>query len=136
MDCAVEVHRQLGPGLFRDVYETCLAMELTAAGLPFERGRVLPVVYDGHQLAFRCQTDLIVANSLILQVEAADEIELIHEQRLRTGLWAGGLPLGLLLNFNVVAMVDGITQMISNAAEGQPPPTHDVFEDPDLGSTL
>ena len=138
IDCVAEVHRQLGPGLTRDVYETCVAMELTKARLRFERGRVLQMVYDGHRLDYRCQADLIVADSLLLQVEAADEIELTHEQRMRTCLWMGGLTLGLLLNFNVVEMDEGISRITGYVAGDQtePSPEHDVFDDPDLGSTL
>jgi len=130
IDCAREVHRNLGPGLFQDVYETCLAMELSKAGVIFERGRVLPLIYDGHQLEFTCQADFILGESLLLQVEAVDEIELIHEQRLRSCLWMGGFPSGLLLNFNVVKFTDGITEM---SAPVLPHPTRDIFGDPQRG---
>src|ERR1700722_6706663 len=104
IDCAVEVHQRVGPGLSRDVYETCLAIELNAAGLQFECGRVLPFIYDGHQCNFSIQTDFIVADTLLLQVEAVEELELTHQQKLRSCLWMGKFPLGLMLNFNVVDM--------------------------------
>jgi len=130
IDCAREVHRNLGPGLFQDIYETCLAMELAKKGVGFERGRVLPLIYDGHQLEFSCQADFIIGDRLLLQVEAVDEIELIHEQRLRSCLWMGGFPLGLLLNFNVEEMDDGISEMTAPVV---PRPARDVFDDPEPG---
>src|SRR5271154_7038761 len=109
IDCAAEVHRHIGPGLDKEVYETCLAMELTKAGLIFDRGRVLTFVYRGHQLDYQCPADIIVEDTLLLQIEAVDELDLSHEQRLRTCLYMSGLSLGLLLNFNVVEMEDGIS---------------------------
>jgi GxxExxY protein len=135
IDCVMEVHNQTGPGLTKDVYEACLTLELAAAGLPYESGRVLPLVYDGCELDFRCQTDLIVSETLMVQVEAVDEIEPIHEQKLRTCLWMGSYPAGLLVNFNVDDMADGITYMAAPAPQARPV-THDVFDDPDLGSTF
>jgi GxxExxY protein len=137
IDCATEVHRRIGPGLSKDVYESCLSLQLTAAGLPFERGRVLPLVYDGHQLDFRCRTDFIVANSLVLQVEAVDEIDYTQECLLRTCVWMGDFPLGLLLNFNVVEMEDGVSRITSNA-ERRPAGFifHDVFEGPEFDPSV
>jgi GxxExxY protein len=135
IDCVVEVHGQVGPGLSKDVYEACLALELAAAGLRYESGRVLSLVYDGCELDFRCQTDLIVAETLLVQVEAADAIELIHEQKLRTCLMMGGYASALLVNFNEVEIDDGIVHMDAYVAP-EPHDTRDVFDDPDLGLTL
>jgi GxxExxY protein len=135
IDRAKQVHERIGPGLSNDVYEACLAIELAEADLPFESGRVLTATYEGQELDFRCETDLIVASTLLLQIEATETIELVHEQKLRTCLWMGGYPSGLLLNFNVVAMDDGIFYMAGKAAE-EPAPFGDVFDDPDLGSTF
>jgi GxxExxY protein len=135
IDCVMEVHGQAGPGLSKDVYEACLTLELAAAGLRYESGRVLPVVYDGHDLGSRLQTDLIVAETVLVQVEAADAIELIHEQKLRTCLAMGGYPMGLLVNFNVAEIDDGIFVMDAYAMR-EPPAMRDVFDDPDLGSTF
>ncbi len=135
IDCVIEVHSQVGPGLSKDVYEACLTLELADAGLSYESGRVLTAVYDGHQLNSRYQTDLIVAGTLLLQVEAEDVIEPIHEQKLRTCLWVGGYPFGLMLNFNVVDIKDGIIPMARNGGDTSAA-IHDVFEDPDLGQTI
>lgn len=115
-DCTAAVIREIGTGLSRDIHETCLAMELTKAGLKFERGRVLPLIYRGVQLDFRCRTDVIVADVLLLRVEAADAIDEEHEKRLRTCIWMGGFPLALMLNFNVVEIDDGIATMTPRLA--------------------
>jgi GxxExxY protein len=136
IDCATEVHCQLGPGLEKDIYETCLSMELDKAGLAFERGRVLSFVYHGHLLDYQCPADIIVADCLLLQIEAVDELELVHEQRLRTCLYMGGFSLGLLMNFNVMEMADGISRMAGTAGQGQPDPEmRDVFDDPEFDFT-
>lgn len=137
IDCAMEVHRRLGQGFTKDLYENCMALELTAAGLPFERGRVPQMIYDGQRFDFTCQTDFIVADKLVVQVEAVDAFELAHEQKLRTCLWMGGYKSGLLLNFNVSAMDDGIIRVPPNIVVEQQhlDPVSDVFDDPGLGST-
>jgi GxxExxY protein len=137
IDCATEVHRRIGPGLYKDVYQSCLALQLTAAGLPFDRGRVLPLVYDGHQLDYHCGTDFIVADSLVLQVEAVDEVDYTQECRLRTCVSMGDFPLGILLNFNVVEMEDGISRITSHV-DRRPAGfvVHDVFEGPELDRSL
>ena len=134
IECATEVHRQIGPGLSKEIYGTCLGMELTAAGLEFERGRVLPFVYDGHLLDFTIETDFIINDFLVLQVEAVDEIELIHEQQIRTCVFMSGFPLGILLNFNVVEMLDGVMLMPARIKDDEPA-ERDVFDDPELGVT-
>jgi GxxExxY protein len=135
IDRAKEVHERMGPGFSNEVYEACLAIELAEADLPFESGRVLTATYEGQELDYRCETDLIVASTLLLQIEAAETIELAHEQKLRTCLWMGGYPSGLLLNFNVATMEDGIFHMAGNTAE-EPTPFRDVFDDPDPGSAF
>jgi len=133
IECVTEVHREAGLGLTKELYGDLLALELTAAGLPFERGRVLRMVYDGHQLDFTMAAEFIVADALVLQIEVVDEIELIHEQQLRTCVWMGGFALGLLLNFNVADIEDGISRITTNAGAGQSE-YRDVFDDPDLGA--
>jgi GxxExxY protein len=136
IDCATEVHCQLGPGLDKDIYETCLTMELDKAGLSLERGKVLSFVYNGHLLDYQCPADIIVADRLLLQIEAVDELELIHEQRLRTCLYMGGFSVALLMNFNVVEMADGISRMVGTVGQEPPDPEmRDVFDDPEFEFT-
>ena len=132
IDCATEVHSHVGPGFDKDIYETCLTMELGKAGLSFECGRVLTLVYRGHLLDYQCPADIVVAGSLLLQIEAVDELELVHEQRLRTCLYMGGFPVGLMINFNVLEMKEGITRFAGNSGRAEPgPEIRDVFDDPD-----
>ena len=129
---AKEIHTKTGPGLTKQTYENCLDIELTAAGLPFDRGRVLSLTYKGHDLDFTVQTDFIVANTLLLQVEAEEELELIHDQKIRSALYMGGFPSALMLNFNVVDMDNGIaifTQAEAGIDDDRP---YDVFDNPDL----
>jgi GxxExxY protein len=133
--CATEVHRETGPGLTKDLYENCLEIELNTAGLAFERGRILPLIYDGHELDFTIQTDFIVAGTLLLQVEAEEVLEPAHDQKLRSSLWMGGFPSALLLNFNVVDMADGVIEATPYVPiPDDDLPIYDVFDDPGLGS--
>jgi GxxExxY protein len=136
-DCAITVHERVGPGLTKDAYKKCLAIELMMADLAFEYGRVLPMTYKGHTLDFRCRTDFIVADGLVLLVEAEEQLDFTHEALLRTCVWMGGFPLGLLLNFNVVDMAaEGITRVTCLRAENSPEDDvfGDVFDDPELSS--
>jgi GxxExxY protein len=136
IDCAIAVHSQIGTGFDKDIYETCMTMELGKAGLAFECGRVLTFVYRGHLLDYQCPADIIVADALLLQIEAVDELELVHEQRLRSCLYMGGFSVGLMMNFNAVEMAEGITRMAGAAGHGQTDPEiRDVFDDPDFDFT-
>jgi GxxExxY protein len=114
--CAIEVHRHLGPGLLESVYETCLCDELSTVGLTFDRQRRIPVVYKGRTLDDYYQMDLIVDETLALEIKAVHQVHPIHAAQLRTYLRLSGLPLGLLLNFNAVQMKDGIVRVAGRAA--------------------
>jgi GxxExxY protein len=108
---AIEVHRALGPGLLESIYESALVHELTAAGLPFERQKPLPVVYKGTTIGeFRC--DLIVADSLLLELKSVERHDPLFEAQVLTYLKLSGLTLGLLLNFNSRLLRDGIKRLI------------------------
>jgi GxxExxY protein len=114
--CAIEVHRHLGPGLMESVHETCMCEELASAGLLFDRQRRVPVVYKGRTLDEYYQMDLIVEQTLVLEIKAVHQIHPIHEAQLRTYLRMNGLPLGLVLNFNAIQMKEGISRVIGPAA--------------------
>ena len=114
--CAIEVHRQLGPGLLESVYETCLCEELALAGIPFLRQWRIPVVYRGRALDAHYQLDIVVQDVLVLEIKAVQHLHPLHEAQLRTYLHLSGHPLGLLLNFNAIQMKDGISRMIGSAA--------------------
>lgn len=105
---AIEVHRNLGPGLLESIYEDCLCFELKNAGIPHVRQQTIPVHYKGHQLGCRYQTDLVVGQSLLLEIKAVERIHPLHEAQLLTYLKLTGLSLGLLLNFNTPILKDGI----------------------------
>jgi GxxExxY protein len=113
--CAIEVHRHLGPGLMESVYETCLCDELAAASLPFIRQHRIPVVYKGRTLDDFYQMDLIVDATLVLEIKSVLQVHPIHQAQLRTYRRLSGLPLGLLLNFNVTQMKDGISRITGPA---------------------
>ena len=105
---AVQVHRRLGPGLLQSVYETCLAYELSRLRTPLARQTLLPVVYDGLKLESGYRVDLIVDESLIVQIKALEFLAPVHEAQVLTYLKLSGLRLGLLINFNVPLLKEGI----------------------------
>ena len=109
---AIEVHRHLGPGLLESAYEDCLALEMKQSGLSFRRQVALPVVYKGLRLASSYRLDFVVENYLVLEIKAVERLLPIHEAQLLTYLKLGGLKIGLLMNFNVPLLRDGIKGMI------------------------
>jgi GxxExxY protein len=114
--CAIEVHRNLGPGLLESVYEACLCDELTSIGLTFVRQRSLPVFYKGKTLDGHYQMDILVEGALVIEVKAVHQLLPIHEAQLQTYLCLSGSPLGLLMNFNTTQMKDGIRRVIAPKA--------------------
>lgn len=113
----IEVHRSLGPGLLESAYETCLARELSLRGLAFERQRPLPVECKGVKLDCSYRLDLLVEQSVVVEIKTVAAILPIHEVQLLTYLRLGGWPLGLLLNFQVHLLRDGIKRIVSNFNE-------------------
>jgi GxxExxY protein len=105
---AIEVHRQLGPGLLESAYEECLCYELRNAALPHARQQKLPIRYKGFKLQYSYQIDIVVDNCLIIEVKSVAAITPVHEAQLLTYLRLSGIPLGLLLNFNSPVLKDGI----------------------------
>lgn len=109
---AIEVHRALGPGLLESAYEECLCRELSLRDIPFERQKPLPVEYKDCKLDCGYRLDLLVAGAVVLEIKACEAIESIHEAQLLTYLKLGGWRLGLLINFNVPVLKDGIRRRI------------------------
>ncbi len=107
---AIRVHQSLGPGLLESAYETCLSHELSKLDLPFERQVALPIEYDGVRLDCGYRLDLVVASSVILELKSIDRLAPIHEAQLMTYLRLSGLPIALLINFNVSRLKDGIVR--------------------------
>ena len=109
---AIEVHRELGPGLLESAYEECLCHELTLRGTAFERQVELPIGYKGLQLDCGYRLDVLVESAVILELKAVDQILPVHEAQLLTYLRLSRKRVGLLLNFNVPALKDGILRRI------------------------
>lgn len=108
---AIDVHKILGPGLLESAYEKCLCYELDQRDLRFDRQRPLPIRYKEQQLDCGYKLDIVVQNTIILELKSCDQIQPIHKAQLLTYLRLSGLKLGLLLNFNVPVMRDGITRI-------------------------
>ena len=116
---AIKVHKELGPGLLESAYEARLAHELTKSGVHIERQVALPVAYDGITLDCGYRLDLVVERQVILELKAVEKVLPIHEAQLMTYLRLARLPVGLILNFNVMRMTDGI---VRRALTKSPPP--------------
>ena len=110
--CAMEVHRTLGPGLLEGAYEQALAFELSTSGLQFVRQKPLPVDYKGATLNASYRVDFIIENSLILELKAVDQLMPVHTAQLLSYLRLSGYPFGLLINFNVMRLKDGLKRLI------------------------
>lgn len=106
--CAIEVHRALGPGLLESSYQQCLAHEMKLNGIPFVSEFPVPVEYKGIRLDVGYRLDFVVAGSLILELKSVDQIAGIHEAQLLTYMKMTGIRTGLLINFNVCRLVDGV----------------------------
>ncbi len=98
--CAIEVHKQLGPGLLESVYEECLIEEIKRIGLPVESQERIPLIYKGKLLKSEFKLDIVVNNCIIVELKSVDEIHPVHKAQLLTYLKLTGIPKGLLINFN------------------------------------
>lgn len=109
---AIDVHRELGPGLLESVYEHCLCKELANAGILFRRQVELPVVYKGEHLPFGYHMDIVVDPGLVIEVKAVEHLHPVHEAQLLTYLRLSGYRVGLLINFHTALLKDGIRRMV------------------------
>jgi GxxExxY protein len=109
---AIEVHRAIGPGLLEAIYEECLCHELALRGLTFERQLSVPVEYKGVKLESKYRVDVLVQNTVILELKTVDRILPIHEAQLMTYLRLLAKPVGLIINFNVPALRHGIVRRV------------------------
>jgi len=110
--CAIEVHRELGPGLLESTYEQCLARELDLAGIQFKIQWPLPVEYKGTRLDCGYRVDILIEDRLILELKAVDEFKGIHAAQLLTYMKLAQVKVGLLINFNVEVLKDGIKRFM------------------------
>jgi len=111
---AIEVHRALGPGLLESAYEACLTFELAQRGLKVERQKPLPVIYREVKLDCGYRLDLLVEEAIIVEVKAVDRLMPIHQAQLLSYLKLSGCKVGLLINFNVRVLRDGIRRVVNN----------------------
>ncbi len=109
---AIEVHRALGPGLLESAYHACMAREFSLRELPFEQEKPLPVEYKGQRLECGYRLDFLVAKKVVVELKAAQAIQPIHEAQLLTYLKLTDCRVGLLINFNVPVLKNGIKRMV------------------------
>lgn len=109
---AIEVHRELGPGLLESSYEICLARELELRRISFEFEKPLPLEYKGVRLDCGYRLDLLVSGAVIVEVKSVAALALIHDAQLLTYLKLTGVKVGLLINFNVVVLKDGLRRLV------------------------
>jgi GxxExxY protein len=110
---AIEVHRHLGPGLLESAYEECLCYEMSRIGIRFERQVHLPIDYKGLHLDCAYRMDLVVENLVIVEIKAVEEINPIHHAQMLTYLKASGRRVGLLINFDVAVLKNGIKRIVN-----------------------
>jgi len=109
---AIEVHKQLSPGLLESAYEECLCRELELRGKLYERQKPLPLVYKGLKLDCGYRIDLLVEGGLVIEIKSVDALAPIHEAQLLTYMKLGKAKVGLLINFNIPVLKDGIKRFV------------------------
>ena len=109
---AISVHRILGPGLLESAYEECLAYELREAGFKVERQKPLPIVYKEIELEYGYRVDMLVNGLVVIELKAVERLTNVHTAQVLTYLRFGNFPLGLLMNFNVEMLKQGLKRFI------------------------
>jgi len=113
INSAITVHKELGPGLLESAYEACLMHELLTNGVSVERQKELPVKYRGVQIDCGYRLDLLVEDQVVVELKSVDRLESIHEAQVLSYLKLSGYQVGLLLNFNVRFLKDGIRRFVN-----------------------
>lgn len=113
-NCSLKVHQTLGPGLLESAYEECLYYEVKKTGLEIQKQKPLPLIYEEVKLDIGYRLDIIIENKLILEIKAVDALNEIHFAQLLTYLKLTGCKLGLLINFNVTLIKNGIRRIANN----------------------
>ena len=119
VDCAIHVHREMGPGLLESVYEACLFTELSERGLNVERQVVVPVIYKGQTIEEAFRADIIVESKFLIELKACSALTDVHLAQTLTYLKLLNFNLGLLLNFNVALLKHGIRRVINSKKDYQ-----------------
>jgi GxxExxY protein len=110
---AIEVHRELGPGLMGSIYEECLAIELNNRNISFEQQKIIPIIYKQHVIQSNFRLDLIVENKVIVELKTVEYLLPVHDAQLLTYMKLTGCKIGLLINFNVPVLKNGIKRLIN-----------------------
>ncbi len=118
VDEAIGIHREFGPGLFESVYESVLAGRLESRGLAVDRQVAIQAVFDGQHFDAAFKIDILVEDSLVLEIKAVDQLTKAHAKQLLTYLRIMKQPVGLLLNFNGATMKEGIRRMVNDYRPG------------------
>ena len=112
LGCAIEVHKELGPGLLESVYEEALAIECGLQGLNFLRQLTIPLLYKGSLLSMPHRIDMLVENKVVLELKCVETILPVHEAQLLTNMKLGSWRIGLLINFKTAVLKNGIRRMV------------------------
>jgi GxxExxY protein len=110
---AIKVHRELGPGLLESAYEACLAFELVRGGHAIERQKRMPIAYDGLEIDEGYRIDLLVDNEVVVELKAVARLEEVHEAQLISYVRLAKKPVGLLINFNVPRLAEGVRRVVN-----------------------
>jgi GxxExxY protein len=113
-DCALKVHKSLGPGLLESAYEECLFYELKKSGLNVEKQKPLPLVYEEVKLEVGYRIDLLIENKVVLEIKSAEGLNDVHLAQVMTYLRLSNCKLGMLINFNVTLIKNGIRRVVNN----------------------
>ena len=114
VDCMFKVHKNLGPGLLESAYEECLFYELSKTDLFIERQKPLPLFYETIRMEIGYRLDFLIDNKVVIEVKAVEALNDVHKAQVITYLKLSGCKLGLLVNFNVVLIKDGIKRIVNN----------------------
>lgn len=114
IECAIKVHRALDPGMLESAYEACLFYELHKSGLKVEKQLTLPIIYDGVKIDAGYRIDLFVEDEVIVELKAVEKLHPIHKAQLLSYLKLSDKKLGLLINFNVKLLIDGVQRVVNN----------------------
>lgn len=113
-ECALKIHRSLGPGLLENTYEQCLMYELKKKGIAVENQKALPLVYDEVKLDSGYRIDILVANKIVLELKSVESLTEVHKAQILTYLKLSGCKLGFLINFNVALLKTGFKRYVNN----------------------
>ena len=125
---AIEVHRRLGPGLLESAYEACLAYELQRLGRRVERQKPVPVIYDGVKVDCGFRADLVVDSAVVVELKCKDALHPVDDAQLLSHLRLLNISVGLLINFHVILLKDGIRRMVNNYVAPERSPVASSFE--------